>query len=176
MLRTGPPLHVWAEATTTVMEITRRQDLAAGSTSATEFNSTQPLLPDPIHVQATDGYVFSCNDTTVTECLEKRIFGAPSIWPLSIKPGSTCFLYNFDSHSIAGLWRSVEVGMHLDSSAWGGLFPCQCRVEPELSHPLQIPRRRFAFLAGRWIPNPLPRTHAQHLIRAFRVGREIQSV
>lgn len=124
------------------------------------------LLPEP---PTTRGYVFVCTDRTATDCLQKRLFGAPTDWPLSVAPGSICFLYNLDSHNISGVWRAVRSGRSIDATAWGGRFPYQCRVEPMLSRLTSVPRNRLTLLAGESIPKHLPNTYLEEMLRVFGI-------
>ncbi len=137
-----------------------------------DFSLTQGSLLTPAEPETTRGYLFACTDSTVTDCLRDRLFGAPSNWPLSVTPGSICFLYNYDSNIISGMWRAVQCGMDLDSTAWGGRFPYQCRVELTLPRLTTVPRSHFAFLARGRISNPLPRRHLDHMMRTFRIAGE----
>jgi DNA polymerase III epsilon subunit-like protein len=140
-----------------------------------DFSLIQTPLMAPSETPPTHGYVFACTDNTVTDCLEKHLFGAPTTWPLSVAPGSVCFLYNFDSQFISGVWRAVQSGTHLDATAWGGEFPYQCRVELVFPRLATLPRWRLAFLAGGRIPNPLPSTRLEQMMRAFRVASDTQA-
>lgn len=140
-----------------------------------EFSHIQTTLLPLTEAHTTHGYVFTCNNSTMTDCLQRCLFGASTTWPLRVPPGSICFLYNFDSNIISGMWRAVQSGIHLDATAWGGRFPYQCRVEQVLPRLTFIPRSHFAFLTGGRIPNPLPRTHLEHMMRAFRIANETQA-
>ncbi len=140
-----------------------------------EFSLTQDGLWTPAEPEMAHGYVFACTESTVANCLRNRLFGAPSNWPLSVAPGSICFLYNYDSNIISGMWRAVQSGMDLDPAAWGGRFPYQCRVELALPRLTTLPRSDLAFLAGGRIPNPLPRRHLDHMMRTFRIAGETQA-
>lgn len=133
----------------------------------TEVSLAQITFLAPPQANSAQGYVFSCNDSTVSECLKKNLFGDRTPWPLPVPTGSICFLYNYDSHTIFGFWRAVQTGRQLDSLAWEGSFPYQCRVEPMLAHLTSIARSHFSFLARGHIPNPLPKAHLEKMIRAF---------
>ena len=126
-----------------------------------------PFLQPPLPA-ATSGFVFSCNASTVTECLEKQIFGDRADWPIAIKPGSVCFLYNYATHQIAGVWNAVQSGMNLDPQAWRGGFPYQCRVAPMLSRVTSISRGEFTVLSAGRIPNPLPASHVANMLQVFQ--------
>lgn len=117
---------------------------------------------------SSQGFVFVCNGATVAECVQKQLFGAPTNWPLAIPLGSPCFLYNFSTHEITGVWRAIQTGNPIDPQAWGGAFPFQCRVEPMLARLTSVPRADFPFLAAGRIPNPLPAAHVTAMLRTFQ--------
>lgn len=138
------------------------------------YNSEFSLIQRPLLPQAEDlsaaAYVFSCANDTICHCLQRRLFGAPSPWPLSVAAGSICLLYNYDSHMISGVWRAVRSGTCLDAVAWEGRFPYQCQVEPLLSEPISVPRARFGFLAGGRIPNQLRSQQFVTILKSFLHG------
>jgi DNA polymerase III epsilon subunit-like protein len=130
--------------------------------------SVPPTLPQTTMTTEGQGFVFACNSDTVEECLQKQLFGAPTDWPLNVPRGSPCFLYNFSTHHITGVWRAVQAGMHIDRQAWGGAYPYQCRVEPMVARLSALPRADFPILAAGRIPNPLPAAHVAVMLHAFQ--------
>jgi hypothetical protein len=40
-------------------------------------------------------FIFECNDATQIECFERNLFGAGAAWPLRVRRGNLCFLFNY---------------------------------------------------------------------------------
>ena len=40
-------------------------------------------------------YIFACNNDTMTECIEKKLFGVKKDYVRDISIGDYCLLYNF---------------------------------------------------------------------------------
>ena len=128
----------------------------------------KPSIPADASIATPSGYVFPCNNSTAAECLQKQVFGDRADWPLLVAPGSLCFLYNYDTRHIIGVWRAVRAGKNLDAQAWRGAFPYQCQVTPMHPGVMSIPRSDFAFLSAGRIPNPLPSFHVADMVRSFQ--------
>jgi DNA polymerase III epsilon subunit-like protein len=135
-----------------------------------EFGLIQPPLLTPTEAHTRKGYVFECDDSTVTDCKQRSLFGARKDWPLSVTPGNICFLYNINSHIIYGMWRAVQSGESLDATAFGGKFQYQCRVQLMLPRIAPLPRNSFSFLAHGRIPNLVPQTDLEPMMREFTLA------
>jgi len=75
--------------------------------------------------------MFHCNDDTILECLEKRMFAATNHnFFGDLKPGSPLFLFNCSDKLLEGPFRATsECKKDMDKSAFGGKFPWQVRFE-----------------------------------------------
>ncbi len=75
-------------------------------------------------------YIFACNIETMGECLARNLFGDnKQTYVSDISPGDFCYLYNYDTKEIFGLWKAITIcGCH-EKDAWGGKYRFQARVE-----------------------------------------------
>jgi len=89
------------------------------------------------------GYIFPCNNNTISECIEKNLFGTSdkNYKDLKdLKPNlDKIFLYNYDQKILYGIWEAKsKVGL-FDKYAWGGRFRCQVKVRLMSKGYLYIP-------------------------------------
>jgi development and cell death domain-containing protein len=88
-------------------------------------------------------YIFECSDETQFECFERSLFGARAAWPLSVRTGDLCFLFNYwgKQKLIFGVYESVCNGQRdIVPSAWNQKYPCQVRVRLCSRERLAVPR------------------------------------
>ncbi|KAG6505256.1 B2 protein-like [Zingiber officinale] len=89
--------------------------------------------------EAIGGYIFVCNNDTMEENLQRRLFGLPSRFRDSVRaitPGLPLFLYNYSTHQLHGIFESASFGgTNIDPTAWEdkkcpgeSRFPAQVRV------------------------------------------------
>ncbi|XP_019436138.1 PREDICTED: B2 protein-like [Lupinus angustifolius] len=85
------------------------------------------------------GYIFVCNNETMQENLERKLFGLPPRYRDSVRaitPGMPLFLYNFTTHKLHGIFEAAGFGgTNIDPTAWEdkrnpgeSCFPAQVRV------------------------------------------------
>ncbi|KAF1883803.1 hypothetical protein Lal_00012721, partial [Lupinus albus] len=85
------------------------------------------------------GYIFVCNNETMQENIEKKLFGLPPRYRDSVRaitPGMPLFLYNFTTHKLHGIFEAAGYGgTNIDPTAWEdkrnpgeSCFPAQVRV------------------------------------------------
>ncbi|KAG8067284.1 hypothetical protein GUJ93_ZPchr0005g14770 [Zizania palustris] len=84
------------------------------------------------------GVIFGCKHNTIQECLEKQLFGLPTVhysYVRNVKPGLPLFLFNYSDRRLHGIFEAASPGqMCIDSYAWnndGSLrtpFPSQVRI------------------------------------------------
>lgn len=89
-------------------------------------------------------WIFECNDDTQFECFAANLFGAKARWPLGVRAGELCLLYNYSKggeHTLYGVFRAASNGARdIVPNAWGGSYPFQIRVEPASKERLSVPR------------------------------------
>ena len=77
-------------------------------------------------------WIFECNDSTQIQCWERNLFGSKAKWPLNVKNGEYCLLYNYSQgteHLIYGVYKAIlNGGRNIISNAWDGEYPYQARV------------------------------------------------
>ncbi len=80
-------------------------------------------------------YLFYCNNQTMDECLQKKLFGnAQRFWGQvkKIKPGTPLFLYNLDTGRLHGPFQAAsKPHLYLDPYAFlgsGRSYPAQVEV------------------------------------------------
>ena len=113
-------------------------------------------------------YVFACNQSTVEECLERSLFGAPTRWPLSVKGGDPCVLYNYDTHQIMGIWVAERSGRNqIVPTAWDRRYPYQCKVKAIVDTLYAVPRANLPGLAAGRLPNPLQGHSSRAVFKKF---------
>lgn len=76
--------------------------------------------------------IWLCSNKTEKECLERNLFGDKNDYGRKkVKIGDICFLYNFTSDNLIGVFIAVSnPSRNLEPEAWGGDFPYQIRVKP----------------------------------------------
>lgn len=85
------------------------------------------------------GYIFVCNNDTMTENLKRQLFGLPPRYRDSVRtitPGLPLFLYNYSTHQLHGVFEAASFGgTNIDPTAWEdkknageSRFPAQVRV------------------------------------------------
>lgn len=98
-----------------------------------------------------NGYLFTCNQYTMKECLEKQLFGSPAssmeymhafivllYYKYIQRPLFTkIFIYNYSAKKLFGVYEATtEPAMSIDNSAWtttdleDSPFPAQVQVTP----------------------------------------------
>jgi hypothetical protein len=87
-------------------------------------------------------WIFECNLETEWECHQRNLFGSNVQWPLHVKGGDLCFLFNYGTHPrvVYGIYRAVSDGArNIDRSAWSGRSPYQARVTLDSKGRLAVP-------------------------------------
>jgi hypothetical protein len=93
-----------------------------------------------------NAYIFACNIETIGECLARNLFGVWDSYVSDISPGDFCYLYNFDTAELYGLWKATSgCGWHI-REAWGGKFRKQARVQLVSKTPQAIPINSVRYL------------------------------
>lgn len=91
-------------------------------------------------------YIFACNNETLGECQARNLFGVEKPYVSDISPGDFCYLYNYDTKELYGLWKATSsCGWH-EKGAWRGKFRKQVKVQL-VSKTLQAP----PFNSVKWI-------------------------
>jgi len=89
-------------------------------------------------------WIFVCNDDTQFECWERKLFGVNRAYPLKVRKGDFCLLYNYSSageHLIHGIYQAVSNGgKNIEPTAWGGKYPFQVRVKLNSIEHMSIPK------------------------------------
>ena len=81
-------------------------------------------------ISSSKAYVFECGNATYAECLQNKVFGSSSPWPLQVKQGDYCCLYNSDLEKLYGLWCAICDGKKdINPDALDGRRPFQVLVE-----------------------------------------------
>ncbi|XP_076935281.1 uncharacterized protein LOC143601883 [Bidens hawaiensis] len=88
------------------------------------------------------GVIFGCKQTTINECLCKKLFGLPSphfMYVKNIEPGLPLFLFNYTDRTLLGIFEAVSSGqMNIDQCAWScdgshqTAFPAQVQIRAKL--------------------------------------------
>ncbi|KAE9597824.1 hypothetical protein Lal_00013893 [Lupinus albus] len=109
---------------------------------------TLPLAESLPRNETIGGYIFVCNNDTMTENLKRELFGLPPRYRdyvRAITPGLPLFLYNYSTHQLHGIFEIASFGgSNIDPSAWEdkkcpgeSRFPAQVKV---------ITRKKFELL------------------------------
>lgn len=94
-------------------------------------------------------YIFECSDKTQLECFERSLFGARAAWPLSVRSGDLCFLFNYRGRDalIYGVFEATCDGWpNIVPEAWGGHYPYQVRVRLHSHERIAVPRANLDHL------------------------------
>ncbi|XP_076894776.1 uncharacterized protein LOC143547173 [Bidens hawaiensis] len=88
------------------------------------------------------GVIFGCKQTTINECLCKKLFGLPSshyMYVKNIEPGLPVFLFNYTDRTLLGIFEAVSSGRkNIDPCAWScdgshlTAFPAQVQIRVKL--------------------------------------------
>jgi len=63
------------------------------------------------------------------ECFERNLFGDSRNWPLGVRKGDLCLLYNYNRQIVYGLWKAESNGKKdIVPDAWKGLYKFQVKV------------------------------------------------
>lgn len=82
------------------------------------------------------------------ECISRNLFGVSRPYVSDISIGDFCYLYNYDTQELYGLWKATsECGWH-EHDAWGGRFNRQVRVKLVSITPQAIPINSVRYLIG----------------------------
>jgi hypothetical protein len=74
-------------------------------------------------------WIFESSRSTHGACISRSLFGSNTNWPLRVKKGDECFLYNYTERKIYGKWRAECNGaLDIEADAWGGRYRFQVRV------------------------------------------------
>jgi len=76
-------------------------------------------------------HIFQCSNITYKACIQKALFGSPKQRPLNeIRIDDFAVLYNVNNpKTVHGIWRVVQAGEDLDTTAWDKPYPIQARVQ-----------------------------------------------
>lgn len=86
------------------------------------------------------GVIFGCNNHTIEECIDGKVFGLPInhlCYIQNVKPGMPIFLFNYSSREMHGVYRAISKGrVNINPHAWTKEdskkktpFPAQVEVE-----------------------------------------------
>ncbi|KAI3808692.1 hypothetical protein L1987_24650 [Smallanthus sonchifolius] len=82
------------------------------------------------------GVIFGTNETTINECLSKKLFGLPSphfVYVKKIEPGLPLFLFNYTNRTLLGIFEAASSGqMNIDPCAW------TCEGSQKTPYPAQV--------------------------------------
>ena len=117
------------------------------------------------------GYVFLCDDSTLKECLERKLFSCSADPEVAqdIEEDSVVFFFNEDSGSLLGPFTAVGSGeMHFEPGTWVEKLDEQdlsgnFRVEWEQLHELKVTDMKFPFLKDKKVCK-LTNSETQHLL------------
>lgn len=80
---------------------------------------------------AQNSFMFLCDQTTETECLQKQIVGTTqlnALWCVDIQAGDDIYLFNFNTGVVRGPYIAISGTDCHEPTAWGGKFPIQVRI------------------------------------------------
>jgi len=133
-------------------------------------------MPLPLRV-----FIFECNDATQIECFERNLFGAGAAWPLNVKRGNLCFLYNYygSRNLIYGVYEATCDGARrIEPDAWGGQYQCQVRVKLRSHERIAVPRANIHRLVtdpeSLRVRNILTAQFAHDLLQFFAAGYTVR--
>ena len=76
-------------------------------------------------------YIFLCDHTTESECLEKLLVGTTlenSLWAVTVEVGDWIYLFNYNTGAIYGPFTASSSADCHDATAWRGKFPVQIKI------------------------------------------------
>src|SRR5207302_1356932 len=119
-------------------------------------------------------FIFECNDATQIECFDRSLFGSNARWPLSVRLGELCFLYNYwgNRKLIYGVFEATCNGArNIVPEAWAGMYSYQVRVRLRSHERLGVPKSNISRIvsdreSGR-VRNVLSGQFAQDLLQFF---------
>jgi hypothetical protein len=113
--------------------------------------------------------IFLCNDKTIGECLEKKLFGTGEGYGKQVRKGDLLFLYDYSDNHLWGIWAAETDGGLFDSRAWGGHYRNQVRILQCSKVLMRSPRYCFNKILGKGgnIGQILSGHKAQNLMQYF---------
>ncbi len=138
-----------------------------------------------------NAYIFECNDVTGFECFERNLFGASAAWPLSVRTGDLCFLFNYygrEKHVFGVYQATCDGARDIVPEAWGGSYRNQVRVQLVSKERLAVPRANIGKIvtdpASMRVRNRLFGAPAQELLgyfagsyaQGFEAGRKMDAM
>ncbi len=133
-------------------------------------------------------WMFLCDDNTQFECWERNLFGVQKPYPLEVKKGDFCLLYNYSTKFIFGIWKAISNGRKfIDPDAWGGQYPFQVKVKLVSNEKLCVPFfniKRLILDESNRIYNRIPESKAHEILELFafdyghreRTGQDMEVV
>jgi len=125
-------------------------------------------------LMSTNVFIFESNTGTHPECLHRELFGAKRNWPLKVRKGDLCFLFNYDEKLLHGIWEaSSDGGTKLVPDAWGGNYPYQVRITRPTSAIRTVPASAVGGIVRNedgYVRNILFGDRAHNLIQYFAHG------
>lgn len=82
-------------------------------------------------MQEKKSYLFLCDQSTESECLQKLLVGTTqtnSLWAVTVTAGDEIYLFNYQTGVIRGPYAASSGADCHDPTAWGGKFPVQIRI------------------------------------------------
>lgn len=96
-------------------------------------------------------FIFECDNVTQIECINKELFGSNLVWPLKVNEEDLCFLYNYETNLIFGVWKALSKGKKdIDPNAWLGKFRYQVKVKKCSNEYIEMPKN----LLFKYVVNP----------------------
>lgn len=117
-------------------------------------------------------WIFEANLQTHHECLARNLFGSNRQWPLQVRRGDICFLYNYSEQKIYGVWFADSDGAHdVEPDAWDRKYRYQVRVRNAGSTIQGIPKANVWSLLCQpdspYVLNKLRADRAHNLVQYF---------
>ena len=113
--------------------------------------------------------IFLCNDTTMGECFEKKLFGTSEAYGGQVKKGDLLFLYNYSDNHLWGIWIAETDSGTFNPRAWGGRYRNQVKILQSSKVLIRFPRYCFNRVLGEGgnIGQLLSGNKAQNLLQYF---------
>ena len=92
--------------------------------------------------------VFLCNNETMGECFEKKLFGTNELYGFEVHRGDFLFLYNFSDELVYGVWIAEQNGGTYFRGAWNGRFPNQVPISLASKAMISVPRYALRRILG----------------------------